>query len=178
MKTSCSLGDSPNDLQNVMNSLEPPSPHTTQKMTSKPTNLIRNENVQFTATTCIFLFLSYYFSFSLFIFLKKKVSFLFSCISFKYVSLLALVSEFNCFLRCRCSMEMWCPDDIGRHSWDWVGPPAWGRACFNSPGWGGGSSHVKTEPPQIVLLLLSSSSSLLLSRVNEMRSPCRQSITN
>ena len=22
--------------------------------------------------------------------------------------------EFNCFLRSRCSMEMWCPDDIGR----------------------------------------------------------------
>ena len=29
-----------------------------------------------------------------------------------------LASEFNCFLRCRCSMEMWCPDDIGRDSWD------------------------------------------------------------
>ena len=51
-------------------------------------------------------------------------------------------------------MEMWCPDDIGRDSWDWVGPPAWGRACFNSPEWGGSSSPVKTEPPQIVLLLL------------------------
>ena len=35
-------------------------------------------------------------------------------------------------------MEMWCPDDIGRDSWDWVGPPAWERACFNSPEWGGG----------------------------------------
>ena len=22
-------------------------------------------------------------------------------------------------------MEMWCLDDIGRDSWDWVGPPAW-----------------------------------------------------
>ena len=51
-------------------------------------------------------------------------------------------------------MEMWCPYDIGRDSWDWVGPPAWVRACFNSPEWGGGSSLVKTEPPQIVLLLL------------------------
>ena len=40
-------------------------------------------------------------------------------------------------------MEMWCPDDIGRDSWDWVGPPAWVRACFNSPEWGGGSSPVK-----------------------------------
>ena len=68
--------------------------------------------------------------------------------------LLAIVSEFNCFLRSRCSMEMWCPDDIGRDSWNWVGPPAWGRACFNYPEWGGSSSPVKTEPHQIVLLLL------------------------
>ena len=66
--------------------------------------------------------------------------------------LLALASEFNCFLR--CSMEMWCPDDIGRDSWDWVGPLAWGRACFNSPEWSGGSSRVETEPHQIVSLLL------------------------
>ena len=51
-------------------------------------------------------------------------------------------------------MEMRCPDDIGRDSWDWVGPPAWVRACFNSSEWGGGSSPVKTEPHQIVLLLL------------------------
>ena len=36
--------------------------------------------------------------------------------------MLALVSEFNFFLRSRCSLEMWCPDDIGRDSWDWVGP--------------------------------------------------------
>ena len=43
---------------------------------------------------------------------------------------------------------------MGRDSWDWVGPPAWRRACFNSPVWGGSSSPVKTEPPQIVLLLL------------------------
>ena len=49
---------------------------------------------------------------------------------------------------------MWCLDDIGRVNWDWVGPPAWERACFNSPEWSGGSSAVKTEPPQIVLLLL------------------------
>ena len=68
--------------------------------------------------------------------------------------MLALVSEFNCFLRSRCSMEVWSPDNIGRDSWDWVGPPAWGRARFNSPEWGGGSAPVKTEPPQIVLLLL------------------------
>ena len=59
------------------------------------------------------------------------------------------VSEFNCFPRSRCSMEMWCPDDKGRDSWDWVGPPAWERACFNSPEWGGGSSPVKTQPPKL-----------------------------
>ena len=94
--------------------------------------------------------------FSIFFFhLFRRKSFFFSCIScisFKYVLLLALVSEFYCFLRSRCSMEMWCPDDVGRDSWDWVGLPAWGS--FNSPEWGGSSSPVKTEPPQIVLLLL------------------------
>ena len=85
---------------------------------------------------------------------KKFLLVFFSDISFKCVLLLALVSEFNCFLRSRCSMEMWCPDDIGRDSWDWVGPPAWERAWFNSPEWSGSSSPVKTEPLQIVLLLL------------------------
>ena len=68
--------------------------------------------------------------------------------------MLALVSEFNCFLRSRCSMEMWCPDDMGRDSWEWVGPPTWERACLNSPEWRGGSSPVKTEPLQIGLQLL------------------------
>ena len=66
-------------------------------------------------------------------------------------SFVAFVSGFNkrCFLRGRCSMEMWCLDDMERDSWDWVGPPAWERACFNSPEWGGGSSPVKTEPPRL-----------------------------
>ena len=77
----------------------------------------------------IFLFYLIIFFF-FFIFLKNTVSsFLFSCLSFIYFLLLALVSEFYCFLRSRCSMEKWCPDDIGRDSWDWVGPPAWGRAA-------------------------------------------------
>ena len=75
---------------------------------------------------------------------------------FQKCLLLVLVSEFNCrcFLRSRCSLEMWCPDDMERDCWDWVGPPAWVRACCNSSEWGGGSSPVKTEPHQIVLLLL------------------------
>ena len=50
-------------------------------------------------------------------------------------------------------MEMWCLYDIERDSWDWVGPPTWVRACFNSQEWGGGSSPVKTELLQIVLVL-------------------------
>ena len=64
---------------------------------------------------------------------------------FKCCPLPASVSEFTCrcFLRSRCSMEMWCADDIGLDSWDWF------------PEWGGGSSPVKTEPLQIGLLLLS-----------------------
>ena len=108
----------------------------------------------------LFLFISSFFDFLLFFifffhfFRRKSFFFSFSCISFKYFLLLALVSEFNCFLRSRCSMEMWCPDDLRRDSRDWVGPPAWERACFNSPEWSGGSSPVKTEPPQILLLLL------------------------
>ena len=100
-----------------------------------------------------FLFISSFFDVLMFFIFffhfdrRKSFFFSFSCISFKYFLLLALVSEFNCFLRSRCSMEMWCPDDIGRDSWDWVGPPAWERACFNSPECGGGgSSPVKTEP--------------------------------
>ena len=66
------------------------------------------------------------------------------------------VFVFNCFLRARCSMEMLCLDDMGRDSWDWVGPspPTRERACFNSPEWCGSTSPVKTEPLQIVLLLL------------------------
>ena len=94
----------------------------------------------------------------LFLFLDLVLLFFlfFKVFLYLFFSFLAFVSGFNkrCFLRGRCSMEMWCPDDIGRDSWDWVGPPAWERACFNSPEWGGGSSPVKTETPQIVLLLL------------------------
>ena len=37
---------------------------------------------------------------------------------FLFFSFLAFVSVFGS----RCTMEMWCPHDIGRDSWDWVGP--------------------------------------------------------
>ena len=47
---------------------------------------------------------------------KKFLLFFFLVFLFKCVLLLALVSEFNCFLRSLCSMEMWCPDDTGRES--------------------------------------------------------------
>ena len=105
----------------------------------------------------LFLFISSFFAFLMFFifsFFPKKKFLLFFLYFFQIFLLLALVSEFNCFLRSRCSMEMWCPDNIGRDSWDWVGPPAWGIPCFNSPEWSGSSSSVKTEPLQIVLLLL------------------------
>ena len=54
-----------------------------------------------------FFFQKNIFSFSFFLFFSRKKFLLsfFSCISFKYVLLLALVSEFNCFLRSRCFME-------------------------------------------------------------------------
>ena len=52
-ETSCSPGGPPSDLQNVKNSPEPPTTVMTPKMTSKPTNLTRDENIQFTATPCI-----------------------------------------------------------------------------------------------------------------------------
>ena len=92
--------------------------------------------------------------------------------------MLALVSEFNCFLRSRCSMEMWCPDDIGRDSWDWVGPPAWVRACFNSPEWGGGSSPVKKEINRFELLLLLLFRSVYSTRVYPQREQmqCRKNL--
>ena len=34
-------------------------------------------------------------------------------------------------------MEMWCPDDTRRDSWDWVGPPASGESMIQLPrvGW-------------------------------------------
>ena len=76
-----------------------------------------------------FKFLHLFLNFSL------KKSFLKK--SFKYIWLLALVSEFNCgcFLR-------------RRDSWDWVGPPAGERAWFNFPEWRGDPSPVATEPSQ------------------------------
>ena len=109
---------------------------------------------RFSSFFCSFHHFLIFSMFFIFPFFPKKKFLLFFFLVFLSIFFLALVSEFDCFLRGRCSMEMWCPDDIGRDSWDWVGPPAWVRACFNSPEWGGGSSPVKTEPLQNVLLLL------------------------
>ena len=107
-------------------------------------------HLRVTSLSCVSLFFPSFFH-SLF-FLKNVSYFPFFLYFFqKNVSLLALVSGFNCgcFLRSRCSTEMWCQDDIGRDSWDWVGLPSWERACFKSPEWGGGSTLVKTEPLQM-----------------------------
>ena len=104
--------------------------------------------------SCFLFFFLFKLMFFYFSFFLKKNFFSFFLYFLQICFLLAFVSEFNCFLRGRCSMEMWCPDDTGRDCWDWVGPPVWVRACFISPEWRGGSSPVFTEPPQIVLLLL------------------------
>ena len=72
---------------------------------------------------------------------KKRLFFdpsfsFFSCLIFEncfLFFLLAFVSECNCFLRSRCSMEMWCLDDTRRDSWDWVGPPALGESVIQLP---------------------------------------------
>ena len=103
-----------------------------------------------------FLFISSFFDFLMFSifffhFSEEKVSsFLFSCISFKYVFFLALVSEFNCFFRCRCSMEMWCPDDIRRGCWDWA--TCLRESMIQLPRVEWRLFACETEPPQIVLL--------------------------
>ena len=46
--------------------------------------------------------------------------FIFSCSFF-------IAFNFRCFLRSRCFMEMWCPDDEGRDSWVSVGPRTGGE---------------------------------------------------
>ena len=70
----------------------------------------------------LLLFIFHVFSFFVhFFFFDFLMFFIFSFFRKVYSFL------FSCFLRSRCSMEMWCPDDIGRDSWDRVGPPAWGE---------------------------------------------------
>ena len=98
----------------------------------------------------IFFFFFFHFpNFSVFpVFLKKCVFFLNLSM---YMPLLAFVLQFTkrCFLHSRCFKEMWCLDDIGRDSWDWVGPPP-----GESPRSGvEASCLLKAEPPQIVVLL-------------------------
>ena len=125
-------------------------------------------SISFSFSWILFFFSFFFFSFFFVLLTKKRLFFI--CFSF-----LAFESEFNkrCFLRSRCSMEMWCLDDTGRDSWDWVGPPAWARACFNSSEWGGASSPVKTEPHQMVLLLL-----LFETHVNGARRQCKRVTTS
>ena len=98
----------------------------------------------------LFFFLLFIFHF----FRRKSFFFSFFLYSFKYVQLLALVLEFNCFFRSRCSMEMWCPDDTGRGIAGIGLGRLLGGGHASTPQSGVESSPVKTEPPQIVLLLL------------------------
>ena len=86
-------------------------------------------HLRLTSLSCFF----FYVSLNKFNFLSRLgryplKAFFFVFFFLKKMPLVAPVSEFNCFLRSRCSVEMWCPDDIGRDSRDWVGPLAWGRA--------------------------------------------------
>ena len=101
---------------------------------------------------CFFLIFSFFVHFFIFSFFNVLHFFIFSEEKIKRLFfsffLYFFQNMFHCkhqhqgltkrgFLRSRCSVEMWCPDDKGRDNWDWVGPPACERACFNSPEWGG-----------------------------------------
>ena len=92
-------------------------------------------HLRVTLLSCFFMFFFFFHVFFiLFFFQKMFLLFLFSCVSFKKVSLLAFLSEFNCrcFFRSRCSMRMWCPD-IGRIAGIGVEAPR----------------LLKTEPPRL-----------------------------
>ena len=79
-----------------------------------------------------FSFLSFFSFLSIFRGTKSfSAFFLFVFLSFFQTHIVAGTSitvSHRCFLRSRCSMEMWCLDDTGRDGWDWVGPPSWERA--------------------------------------------------
>ena len=77
--------------------------------------------------------LSFHFLGSCSSFLSLSFSSFFLKMIFFIISFLVFVSGFNkrCFLRSRCSMEMWCLDNIERDSWDSVGPPT-GRGCHRN----------------------------------------------
>ena len=51
----------------------------------------------------------------------------------------------GCILRRRTSMEMWCPDGIGRESWDRGGRESVGWLAWNSPQVGGGALAVSVS---------------------------------
>ena len=77
-------------------------------------------------SSCFFIFFMFFF---FFFFLRFFFSFIFLPFQ-KYFIARHQYQSFTCrcFLRCRCSMEMWCSGDKGRESWGWVGPPAEERA--------------------------------------------------
>ena len=83
-----------------------------------------------------FFFCFFFFLFSI----GQNVIFGLNCFTISYnISAKKTIFRFICTCRLqgstkgsRCSMVMWCLNDIGRDSWNGVGPRAWIRACFNS----------------------------------------------
>ena len=53
-------------------------------------------------------------------------------------------------------MEMWWPDDIGRESWDWVGPPAWGESMIQLTrvGWSPLACENGASPDCIIVVVV------------------------
>ena len=84
-----------------------------------------------------FIFDFYVFSFSFFHFSEEKVSLFFSCISFKYFLLLALVSEVTVSSVVGAPWRCGVPDDIGGIAGIGLGPPCLGESMLQLPrvGW-------------------------------------------
>ena len=83
-----------------------------------------------------------FFHFSIFVFFKNNVSSFIFLLYFFQRCFIAGIS-----IRCRCSVEMWCPDDMARDSWDWVGLTyLWGEHASTA------QIGLALAPIQIVLL--------------------------
>ena len=87
-------------------------------------------HLRVTPLSCLSLL--FFLIFTCFPFKRGSSCFFVHLYTYRYISLLAFVSEFYscCFFRSRCSMEMWCPDDTGRDCLDWFG---FGREYDSTP---------------------------------------------